>query len=163
MALVHFEHGWGSQVSWHFYCRWPDSGSPRSLANRIWDDDWLLLSHCRGTLGFVSGTATCMEFWHPKTKVETDSLCITQLLAKPLVTSNEYAPLIQAIKDYLNLDWQVSLSHIYREANFAADYMANLAFSIPLGLIVYPTPPLGVRSFLFHDSYGISYPRSVVL
>ena len=82
-------------------------------------------------------------------------------MAKPSVTSNEYAPLIYAIKDYLNLDWQVSLSHIYREANFAADYMANLAFSIPLGLIVYPT--LGVRSFLYHDSYGVSYPHSVVL
>ncbi|KAL9438044.1 hypothetical protein AB3S75_023834 [Citrus x aurantiifolia] len=127
----------------------------------------MMIGSCSVTVaelwGLYQGLQLAWNFGIRRLKVETDSLCITQLLAKPLVTSNEYAPLIQAIKDYLNLDWQVSLSHIYREANFAADYMANFAFSIPLGLIVYPTPPLGVRSFLFHDSYGISYPRSVVL
>ncbi|GAY63746.1 hypothetical protein CUMW_228110 [Citrus unshiu] len=77
--------------------------------------------------------------------------------------TNDYAPLIQAIKDYLKLDWHVSISHIYREANFAADYMANLAFSLPLGFLVYLTPPLGVRSLFLHDFYGVSYPRSVLL
>ena len=73
-------------------------------------------------------------------KVETDSLCVTQLVARPSVMTNDYAPLVQAIKNYLKLDWHVSISHIYREANFTADYMANLVFSLPLGLLAYPTP-----------------------
>ena len=128
------------------------------MSNQVFDA--LSSGSCSVTVaelwGLYQGLQLAWNFGIRRLKVETDSLCITQLLAKPLVMPNEYAPLIQAIKDYLNLDWQVSLSHIYREANFAADYMANLDFSIPLGLIVYPTPPLGVRSFLFHDSYGIS-------
>ncbi|KAH9781703.1 reverse transcriptase domain-containing protein [Citrus sinensis] len=37
-------------------------------------------------------------------KVETDSLCVTQLVARPSVMTNEYTPLVQAIKDYLKLD-----------------------------------------------------------
>lgn len=77
--------------------------------------------------------------------------------------TNKYAPLVQAIKGYLNLDWHVSISHIYKEANFAVDYMANLIFSQPLGLLVYPNFPLGVRSLLLHDFYGVSYPCSVLL
>ncbi|KAH9672602.1 putative ribonuclease H protein [Citrus sinensis] len=127
----------------------------------------MMIGSCSVTVaelwGLYQGLQPAWNFGIRRLKVETDSLCVTQLVARPSVTSNEYAPLIQAIKDYLNLDWQVSLSHIYREANFAVDYMANLAFSLPLGLIVYPTPPLGVRSFLSHDSYGVLYPRSVVL
>lgn len=39
---------------------------------------------------------------------------------------NDYAPLVQAIKDYLKLDWHVSISHIYREANFIADYQGDI-------------------------------------
>ncbi|KAH9757474.1 reverse transcriptase domain-containing protein [Citrus sinensis] len=127
----------------------------------------MMIGSCSVTVaelwGLYQGLQLAWNFGIRNLRVETDSLCVTQLAARPSVTPNEYAPLIQAIKDYLNLDWQVSLSHIYREANFAADYMANLAFSIPLGFMVYPTPPLGVRPFLLHDSYGVSYPRSVVL
>ncbi|KAL9460452.1 hypothetical protein AB3S75_003623 [Citrus x aurantiifolia] len=113
--------------------------------------------------GLYQGLQLAWNFGIRKLKVETDGLCVTQLVARPSITPNEYALLIQAIKDYLSLDWQVSLSHIYIEANFAVDYMTNLVFSIPLGSMVYPTPPLGVRPFLLHDSYGVSYPRSVVL
>ena len=96
-------------------------------------------------------------------KVKTDSLCVTQLVARPSVMTNDYAPLVQAIKDYLKLDWHVSISLIYRKANFTADYMANLTFSLPLGFLVYSTPPLGVQSLLLHDFYKVFYPRSILL
>ncbi|KAH9793075.1 putative ribonuclease H protein [Citrus sinensis] len=82
---------------------------------------------------------------------------------KPTLEINHYAPLIRTIKDYLKMDWQVSISHIYREANFAADYMASLAFSIPLGLTIYHTPPLGISPFLFKNAYGVAHSRLGVL
>ncbi|KAH9649731.1 putative ribonuclease H protein [Citrus sinensis] len=50
-----------------------------------------------------------------------------------------------------------------REANSATDFMVNLACSLPLGLMVYPSPPLGVTSLLLYDSYGVATHRSVVL
>ncbi|KAL9435940.1 hypothetical protein AB3S75_022081 [Citrus x aurantiifolia] len=141
---------------------------------KIWDHlgRWLtgfgmMIGSCSITIaelwGLYQGLQLAWNFGIRRLKVETDSLCVTQLVARPSVTSNEYAPLIQAVKDYLNLDWQVSFSYIYREANFAVNYMANFAFSIPLGLIMYPTPPLGVRPFLLCDSYGFSHPCLVVL
>ncbi|KAH9754932.1 putative ribonuclease H protein [Citrus sinensis] len=39
-----------------------------------------------------------------KLKVEIDSRCVLQLVTKPTLEINHYAPLIQAIKDYLKMD-----------------------------------------------------------
>lgn len=77
--------------------------------------------------------------------------------------TNEFSFLISAIKEYLNKDCQVSISHIYRVANSVSDYMANLVFSLPIGLTLYPSPPIGASSILLYDAYRVSTPRSVVL
>ncbi|CAN1124095.1 Putative ribonuclease H protein At1g65750 [Linum perenne] len=34
-------------------------------------------------------------------------------------------------------DWEVKIQHIYREANYAADYLANLGHSFELGTHVF--------------------------
>ncbi|KAK9181143.1 hypothetical protein WN944_024280 [Citrus x changshan-huyou] len=127
----------------------------------------LMLGSCSVTMaelrGIYQGLILAWNFGIRWLHVETDSLCATQMLANQVVTTNEYASLIFAIKEYLQKkDWQVSISHVYREANSAADFMANLACSLPLGLMVYPSPPLGVTSILLYDSYGVATPRSVV-
>ena len=44
----------------------------------------------------------------------------------------------------ISRDWQVSVHHNYREANFAGDFMASHALTLPLGLHHFATPPLGV-------------------
>ncbi|KAH9678147.1 hypothetical protein KPL71_025604 [Citrus sinensis] len=127
----------------------------------------LMLGSCSVTMaelrGIYQGLILAWNFCIRWLHVETDSLCATQILANQVVTTNEYASLIIAIKEYLQKkDWQVSISHVYREANSAADFMVNLACSLPLGLMVYPSPPLGVTSILLYDSYGVATPRSVV-
>ncbi|KAH9651201.1 G-type lectin S-receptor-like serine/threonine-protein kinase [Citrus sinensis] len=47
-------------------------------------------------------------------------------------------------------------------ANFAADYLAKNAGSIPLGFHVYQEPPVGHDPWLCYDMYGTMIPRSVV-
>ena len=69
--------------------------------------------------GLYKGLQLAWDSGIRRLKVETDSLCVTQLVARSSVMTNEYAPLVQAIKDYLKLDWHVSIVHIYREANFS--------------------------------------------
>lgn len=64
--------------------------------------------------------------------VEIDSLCVTQLVQKPLVAANEYSPLICSIKELFKPDWHVTINHVYRKANFAANFLANYALSLPL-------------------------------
>ncbi|KAH9751258.1 putative ribonuclease H protein [Citrus sinensis] len=53
----------------------------------------------------------------------------------------------------------VSIHHVYREANFAADFMASHALTLPLGLHYFTTPPQGVKTWLRNDGLGTAFPR----
>ena len=79
-----------------------------------------------------------------------------------MVNSNEFSPLIRAIQELIRRNWRVEINHVYREANFAADYLATLACSISLGLHFFNSPPKGVLQFMPQDTYGVVYPRFVI-
>ncbi|CAN1164631.1 Putative ribonuclease H protein At1g65750 [Linum perenne] len=51
-------------------------------------------------------------------------------------------------------DWQVSVHHIFREANFAADYLANLGQSLQLGVHVLDSPDSVLADWLRFDLVG---------
>ncbi|KAJ9159056.1 hypothetical protein P3X46_024587 [Hevea brasiliensis] len=70
--------------------------------------------------------------------------------------------LVDSIRSLLLKDWDVQISHIYREANFSADWLASMAYSLPLGRHFLEEPPVSILSWLFHDVVGVSYNRSVV-
>ncbi|GER30653.1 polynucleotidyl transferase [Striga asiatica] len=61
---------------------------------------------------------------------------------------------------YRRVEAEVRISHIYREANFAADYIATLAASTALGCHQLAAPPSGVVPWIEHDLKGVSYPRN---
>ncbi|CAN1312552.1 hypothetical protein LINPERPRIM_LOCUS28673, partial [Linum perenne] len=44
-----------------------------------------------------------------------------------------------AIKDWLERDWQVVIQHIYKEANRAADFLANLGHNFDIGVQIIST------------------------
>ncbi|KAH9782186.1 ADP-ribosyl cyclase/cyclic ADP-ribose hydrolase [Citrus sinensis] len=94
-------------------------------------------------------------------QVDVDSICILQLVTTPMITTNELSPLIKSIKDLISRSWCITINHVYREANFAADFLANHALSFPLGLHLFPNPPPGIIAYLQHDMYGVAYPRFV--
>lgn len=62
-------------------------------------------------------------------EVEVDSRCVTQLITSQSVSPNA---LINATKELSNRDWHISLNHINHEANFATDFVAKIANSLPL-------------------------------
>ena len=78
-----------------------------------------------------------------------------------MVNPIEFSTLIRAIQDLIRRNWRVEITHVYREANFTADYLATLACSLPLGLHVLNSPPKGVLQFMSQDTYGVVYPRLV--
>ncbi|CAN0826658.1 Putative ribonuclease H protein At1g65750 [Linum grandiflorum] len=51
--------------------------------------------------------------------------------------------------------------HIYREANYAADYLANLGHSFIFGFHIVNLPNGGLSHWLCYDVIGVSLPRSV--
>lgn len=83
--------------------------------------------------------------------MEVDSLYVCDLVVSVNNAPNGYYQLILSIQEMLKRDWNVNLKHIYREANFAADALANYAHSFPLGLYIFSSPPAVINPFVRHD------------
>ncbi|CAN0826662.1 Putative ribonuclease H protein At1g65750 [Linum grandiflorum] len=64
-------------------------------------------------------------------------------------------------QELCNRQWEVTLHHIYREANYAADYLANLGHSFIFGFHIVNLPNGGLSHWLCYDVIGVSLPRSV--
>ncbi|CAN0876382.1 Putative ribonuclease H protein At1g65750, partial [Linum grandiflorum] len=64
-------------------------------------------------------------------------------------------------KELCSRQWEVHLSHIYREANIAADYLANLGHSLSFGMHIFDFPDQGLSHWLHYDVIGVSLPRLV--
>ena len=52
-------------------------------------------------------------------------------------------------------DWEVKLSHYYREANRIADHFANLGLGQILPLVIFDYPPRLIRIMLREDAFGV--------
>ncbi|KAH9722322.1 putative ribonuclease H protein [Citrus sinensis] len=78
--------------------------------------------------------------------VEVDSLCVTQMISQQMVVPNVSYALVVAIRDFLNRNWQINISHIYRKANSTADFMAKMAHLVPHGLQLFSNPPVALVS-----------------
>ncbi|CAN0898133.1 Putative ribonuclease H protein At1g65750 [Linum grandiflorum] len=64
-------------------------------------------------------------------------------------------------RELCSRQWEVRLSHIYREANNAADYLANLGHSLSYGLHFFDSPDRCLSHWLHYDIIGVSLPRLV--
>ncbi|CAN0885727.1 Putative ribonuclease H protein At1g65750 [Linum grandiflorum] len=59
-------------------------------------------------------------------------------------------------------DSELDHQHIYREANNAADYLANFGHSLSFGMHIFDSPDRGLSHWLHYDLIGVSTPRSVL-
>ncbi|CAN1162506.1 Putative ribonuclease H protein At1g65750 [Linum perenne] len=64
-------------------------------------------------------------------------------------------------EDWMGKDWELHVRHVYREANKAADYLANLGHSLDRGCHSVPLTDCNLAYFIRHDCMGISNPRLV--
>ncbi|KAL9443990.1 hypothetical protein AB3S75_017211 [Citrus x aurantiifolia] len=111
--------------------------------------------------GLYQGLILAWDTGIKRLLVEVDSLCVTQMISKQVVVPNVFHTLIVAVQELLRRNWQIAITHIYREANSAADFMANMAHSAPLGLYVFSDPPMGIYSIISQDLFGVTQPHFV--
>lgn len=70
--------------------------------------------------------------------VKIDRLCVKQLVDNPMVKVNELYPLVSSTKEITTRDWNITINHIYREANFVVDFLASYASSLPSYFLQFP-------------------------
>jgi ribonuclease HI len=60
-----------------------------------------------------------------KVILESDSVVVINLIIKNNATMDRNYNFIMQIRRLLDRDWEVQTTHVYREANSAADWLAN--------------------------------------
>ncbi|CAN1157990.1 Putative ribonuclease H protein At1g65750 [Linum perenne] len=95
-----------------------------------------------------------------KLSIQSDYRVATEIL-NSIRPCHQHRALVAEFHDLRNRQWEVSLSHVYREANFAADYLANLGHSFSFGFQQILCPDSGLAYWLRYDLLGVSRPRFV--
>ncbi|CAN1176340.1 Putative ribonuclease H protein At1g65750 [Linum perenne] len=95
-------------------------------------------------------------------RIQTDSKAAVTMLSKPYSVNNQHASLIEQFSELSSRNWQVSIHQIYREANCAADHLANLGHSLDLGVHLFEFPNVSLQYWLRFDLAGSCTPRLIL-
>ncbi|GAU36732.1 hypothetical protein TSUD_318300 [Trifolium subterraneum] len=81
----------------------------------------------------------------------SDSLHCINLIKGPNIQFHVHAVLIQDIKDMLSHN-NITISHILKEGNHCADFLANLGASSDVSLSIHASPPKDIFELLRSDA-----------
>ncbi|CAN1845631.1 Putative ribonuclease H protein At1g65750, partial [Linum perenne] len=112
--------------------------------------------------GALEGIRRAWEAGYRRIEVQMDSkAAVAILLNSESGSSHQYTLEVLEFQDWLHRDWEVKLIHIYREANHAADYLANLGHNTIRGTHNVEISDCNLAYFVRHDCLGISEPRLI--
>ena len=133
--------------------------------------EWILgfsefLGHCssmKAELRAISrGLQLAAGAGFRKIWVQTDSRVVVGMLTNKMHWHPEHHFLLQRCSNWLRQeDWEVKITHCFREANHVADILANKGVEGTPGVTKYPLPPGDIRDALYADDIGVSWPRLV--
>ncbi|CAN1762528.1 Putative ribonuclease H protein At1g65750 [Linum perenne] len=96
-----------------------------------------------------------------KVILQLDSLAAVNAILGPPTEDLRHSHTLLGIDGLRQRDWQVSVHHVFREANQVADLLAHLGHSKPLGTTFFTYCPSFIRFALFSDCIGTSFPRLI--
>ncbi|CAA7040435.1 unnamed protein product [Microthlaspi erraticum] len=98
----------------------------------------LNIGHCTAPMAELwrvyYGLCIAWEKGITRLEVEVDSLMVVGFLHTGICDTHPLSFLIHLCHGFLTKDWEVRVTHVYREANRLADGLANYVFTLPLGL-----------------------------
>ncbi|CAI0450237.1 unnamed protein product [Linum tenue] len=110
--------------------------------------------------GIVYGLDLAWEQGARKVLLQTDSVTAKALIDSATEQHMHYTQVAE-IRRRLDRDWTVRIDHVFREANFAADHLASIGHSHPVGVHVMDRPTTSLLYWLFFDRVGSETPRFV--
>lgn len=110
-------------------------------------------------LALLHGLRLCKERRYGAVQCYSDSRNTIRMVQEGVPIQHQEANEVAAIKHLLGQDWQVQLTHTYREENQCADYLAKMGATLDKTLTVLQHPPVGMESLLLADALGVSFPR----
>jgi ribonuclease HI len=111
--------------------------------------------------GVLEGLRCVRRLGFLNIELHIDSVAVVQVLKKRRVNSSMGHALAKQIWKLIDRDWNIEISHTYREANNCADALANLGCSLDYDLVFFDDCPSSIREIFANDSRGISTPRLI--
>ncbi|PNX80630.1 receptor-like kinase [Trifolium pratense] len=96
--------------------------------------------------------------------VESDSKVLIDMVTKKNKFNGNIPTLVHRIRQLLKLNWQVHLSHTWREEKRSADWLANFSYSLSFFNVHFlESPPRELQSLLFDNVSEACMPRNIHL
>jgi ribonuclease HI len=111
--------------------------------------------------GVLEGLRFVRRLGFSRVELNIDSQAVVQAIKSKCSHSLVGGSLLKQIWRLLEMDWEVEVSHIYREANKCADALANIGCSLDYETLYYDVCPAQLSDLVAADSMGISTPRLI--
>ncbi|CAN1292475.1 Putative ribonuclease H protein At1g65750, partial [Linum perenne] len=109
----------------------------------------------------VEGIKLAWNLGVRRVAVQSDSRTALDILHRETGSTSQHAALVAEFRELRSRGWEISLSHIFREANGAADHLANLGHSYDIGMYCFNCPDSPLSHWLRYDLVGVALPRVV--
>lgn len=113
-------------------------------------------------LAVLRGLALTWNKGCRKVVLEVDSMVVVRELLGDLRPSSPLYHIVRRCKGLIfDQEWEVVVKHCYREANRAADWLANYGVGLNPKLVIMEAAPMGLRDVLLEDLSGVALLRKV--
>ncbi|CAN1823701.1 Putative ribonuclease H protein At1g65750 [Linum perenne] len=111
----------------------------------------------------VEGTKLAWSLGIRKLNIQSDSSTAISLLSTDEDVNHNHASLVFEFKELRSRQWDITFTHVFREANYAADYLANLGHSLSFGIHVFSVADATLCYWLKYDLIGVAMPRLTLI
>ncbi|CAL1392737.1 unnamed protein product [Linum trigynum] len=111
--------------------------------------------------GAIRDLQLAWDLGYKRVELQLDSTTAVRLLSETASTDNQHAILVLSFHELRKQDWELRVTHVYREANFLAEHLEHLGHSLSPGTHhVDPEDPY-ISHWLLYDSVGGFTVRSI--
>jgi len=122
----------------------------------------MFISQCKTTSGF-QGLLLAKEKGSKKLIVQIDLIIVVGTLKGSMTCNARHHGIVQRWNDLLqSLDWEVRVTHCYRELNQVADSLVNLGVGLNGDFVYFNEPPRKVLTLLYADQVGAKFSKLIV-
>ncbi|CAN1308355.1 Putative ribonuclease H protein At1g65750 [Linum perenne] len=104
--------------------------------------------------GIVEGMKLAWNKGIRKLRIQSDSKAAVEMLVNRRNPVGQHSNLVEQFFELSSRPWEVSIHHIYREANYAANYLANFGHSFGFVVHVLDAPDSSLLYWLNFDAVG---------
>ncbi|CAL1413056.1 unnamed protein product [Linum trigynum] len=109
----------------------------------------------------VEGLEMAWKLGHRRVELNLDSTTALNIIKNRDQTDHCHGAIADYFGELLSREWNVEMKHIFRECNFAADFLANKGHSLSFGSHLFNVSDPNLCYWLFYDNMGISRCREV--